>query len=385
MPSTKAISPVETAAAVARLRLANQGIAGARFDRPGEVVAHLGAVQAQDYLGALWAVGLRMGSARETGVEQALVDRSIVRTWPMRGTLHFVAAADVKWMLALLAPRTIALSVGRYRQLGLDENAFSRSRDACVRALQGGRQLSRQALFQALESARISTAGQRGIHILGRLAQDGLLCFGARQGKQQTFTLLAEWLSPKYASSPKSASSLENPISPQNTLPRDEALAGLARRYFTSRGPASLRDFVWWSGLTAADARAGLEMARRHLASDVIAGETYWRPATQPAVAERRPAACLLPAFDEYLVGYKDRRAVLDPEYVRRTNAGGGMLSPTIVIDGQVKGTWKRVLKKGEVIITPAWFIAPNNAQMRAFTLAAEQYGAFLGLPVELA
>jgi hypothetical protein len=371
MPGLAAGRPDKAVAAIGRRRLRNQGILSPRPDGPEAVVARLGAVQAQDYLGALWAVGLRLKAARESEVERALADRRIVRTWPLRGTLHFVAAADVRWMLALLAPRMIALSAGRHRQLGLDEETFARSRDACVRALEGGRQLPRDALYRALESEGISTAGQRGIHILGRLAQEGLLCFGARQGKQHTFTLLAEWLPPASA--------------PGGLLARDEALSELARRYFTSRGPATLPDFAWWSGLTLADARAGAESARPHLTPQVIAGETYWRPPRQPAVNRAPSAACLLPAFDVYLVGYTDRSAVLSPEHVRQINAGGGILSPTIVIDGQVAGTWKRALKKGAVVITPAWFASPKPPQVRAFTLAAERYGAFLGLPVELA
>jgi hypothetical protein len=303
---------------------------------------------------------VRMPGAREADIEQALADRSMVRTWPARGTLHFVAAADVRWMLHLLSPRNVARGAGRARQLGLDDDTFARSGEVLRRALKGGRQLPREALYQALEAAHISTAGQRGIHILGRLAQLGLICFGTRQGKQQTFALLDEWLPPA------------------EPLPRDQALAELARRYFASHGPATLADFVWWSGLTTADARAGVEMARPMLAAEDIDGQTYWQPASAPDEATDPPAACLLPAFDEYLVGYKDRSAVLDPRHVKATNAGGGMLSPIIVVDGQVVGTWKRTLKKETVVITPNWFGVPRKAQVAALTQAAQAYGAFL-------
>jgi hypothetical protein len=327
----------------------------------------MGVVQAQDYLGALWAIGLRMQSATEAAIEQALADRSIVRTWPARGTLHFVAAADVRWMLELLTPRIVRRSAGRFRQLDLDDDTFARSRDLFIHALQGRKQLSRDAMYQVLESAHISTAGQRGIHILWRLAQEGLICFGTREGKQQTFALLAEW------------------VSLAKTMARDEALAELARRYFTTHGPATLHDFVWWSGLTTSDASVGLEMAKPHLVPEVIDGQTYWLPLSIPTAIDTSPTAYLLPAFDEYLVGYKDRNAILDPMYVKQTNAGGGMLSPTIIIDGQVVGTWKRTLKKGLVVITPRWFTLLKKAQKHTFTLAALQYGAFLELPVVLA
>jgi hypothetical protein len=304
-----------------------------------------------------------MQGATESSVEQALADRSIVRTWPARGTLHFVAAADVRWVLELLTPRVIERTEGRYQQLGLDDATFARSRQVVTHLLQGGRQLPRDAIYQVLESAQISTAGQRGIHILSRLAQEGLICFGARAGKQQTFALLAEWVP---ASGAKA---------------RDEALAELARRYFTSHGPATLQDFVWWSGLATLDARAGLEMAKPHLVQEVIDDQTYWLPSSAPAAKNVSPTAYLLPAFDEYLVGYRDRSATLDPAYVRQTNAGGGMLSPTILVDGQVVGTWRRTLKKGSVIVTPGWFAEPRKAEVQAFAAAVVRYGVFLGLP----
>ena len=356
-----------TTANIAHQRLSNQLIASPTSGKPGDVVAWLGAVQAQDYLGALWAIGLRLQSATEADVEQALADRSVVRTWPLRGTLHFVAAGDVRWMLDLLGPRMIARSSGRFRKLELDAATLARARELFSNALQGGSQLTREAMYQVLESAGISAAGQRGILILWRLAQEGLICFGARQGKQHTFVLLEEWV-------PRA-----------KTMQHDQALAELARRYFTSHGPAALPDFVWWSGLAAAEARAALEMARPHLLQEVIAGQTYWLPGSIPARRDETPTAHLLPAFDEYLVGYKDRRAVLDPRHVKLTNAGGGMLNPTIVIDGQVMGAWKRTLKNGSVVITPGWFTQQNKADMSAFNMSALQYGTFLNLPVLLA
>ncbi len=356
---------------LARQRLACQRIGSAKPAHPAEVVQQLGMVQAQDYLGALWAVGVRLPDAREADIEKALAERRMVRTWPARGTLHFVAAADVRWILHLLAPRTVTRTSGRARQLGLDDDTFARSGDVLTRTLRGGRQMPREELYHALEAAGISTEGQRGIHIVARLAQQGLVCFGARQGKQQTFTLLDEWLPPA------------------KSLPRDQALAELTRRYFTGHGPATLSDFVWWSGLTATDSRAGLEMARPYLAAEEIDGQTYWQPASaleaSAAPLAEPPEACLLPAFDEYLVGYTDRSAVLDPRFVKATNAGGGMLNPVIVIDGQVVGTWKRILKRETVVITPSWFRAPRKAQQAALLQAAKRYGAFLGRTAVLA
>jgi hypothetical protein len=356
---------------ISACRLSNQHIASPSPATPGDVVGWLGAVQAQDYLGALWAVGLRVQESTEdteADIERALAERSIVRTWPMRGTLHFVAAADVRWMLELLTPRVVARHALRLqREYDLDDTVFGRSRDLFVKALQGGRQLTRDAMYQVLEAAQISAMGQRGLHILWRLAQEGVLCFGAREGKQQTFVLLDEWV-------------------PQaKPMQKDEALAELARRYFTSRGPATLQDFVWWSGLTTSDARAGLDMAGPHLLREAIGGQTFWHPQSMSVIKETSPAAHLLPAYDEYTVAYKDRSAVLDPVDAKRATSGNGIFNPILVIDGQVVGTWKRTLKKqGEVVVTPTPFAPLSKAEKRALTLAARRYGAFLGLEAAL-
>lgn len=355
---------------IADRRLRNQRIAGAGFKRPGEVVAWLGAVQAQDYLGALWALGLRMKTAREEAIEQAIADRTVVRTWPLRGTLHFVAPADVRWMLALLAPRVIARQRARHQQLGLDQAVFDRSRDLLTRALEGGRQLTRDALRETLEAAGVDTSGQRGIHILQRLALDGLLCFGAREGKQQTFVLLEEW------------------VPPAGTLARDEALAELAGRYFNSHGPATVQDFTWWSGLTVAEARTGIELATPRLEREAVDGLDYWlsaaAPGTGPAADPASPAAWLLPPFDEYTVAYKDRSAVLDPAH-GGVISGNGIFYPVIVLDGQVAGTWKRAFRKGSVVITLSPFVPLKKKARQAVAAAAERYGDFLGMPAVLA
>src|SRR5262245_10756332 len=197
---------------IARLRLHNQRIAYATLEKPVDVVVWLAAVQAQDYLGAMWAVGLRMRNAVEADIERALADRTIIRTWPMRGTLHFVAAADARWMLELLTPRIVANSAQRLlRDFDLDESAFARTKDLVARALQGGGQLTRNAMYKMWEAGGVSAAGQCGRHILWCLAQDGLICFGPREGKQQTFVLLDEW-------APKT-----------KRMSRDESLAELAK------------------------------------------------------------------------------------------------------------------------------------------------------------
>jgi hypothetical protein len=341
-------------------RLHSQGVAAARFDDPAGPVRWLGAIQAQDYLGSLWAIGLRTRNATEAIVERAIADRAIVRTWPMRGTLHFVAAEDASWMLELLTARVVAASAGRLeRGYGLDDKVFGRSREIVGRALEGGRRLTRDAMYRTLELAGISTSGGRGLHITWRLAHDRLICFGPREGRQQTFVLLDEW-TPR----PK-------------RLARDEALAELARRYFTSHGPATVQDFVWWSGLLLSDATRGLDLASGNLASVDFAGRRYWAsPSTEACRASTR--AFLLPAFDEYTVAYRDRAALVGPAHAHR--AGGlDILRPAIVVGGRVVGTWARTLGRDSVSCDVQPFTPLGPTARRAVSAATRRYAAFLG------
>ena len=347
---------------IPRHRLHNQRIVSSTFEHPGQAVAWFGAMQAQDYAGVKWAIGLRCREATEASVEQAIVDRSIIRTWLQRGTLQVVAAADIHWMLALLAPRLIAQSARRRRQLELDDAVLTRSAGIITRLLQEHKQLTRANLLLELEQAGIATPGARGYHILRHAGLEGLVCFGPMQGKEQTFVLLDEW-------APRG-----------RQLPRDEALAELARRYFSSHGPAVLDDFVWWSGLSKKEAQAALEMAKSQLHAEIIDGETYWRPPTDLASQETSPAAHLLPAYDEYYLGYKNRDAVLDARYDKKAVSSSGVFRPMIVIDGQIVGTWKQTLKKGSVAITLNLFRAFTASEDQALQTAVNQYGTFLRL-----
>lgn len=347
---------------LARRRLYAQHIVATRCRTPGEVVAALGAVQAQDYAAAKWAVGLRLPDAVDADIERAITNRTIVRTWPMRGTLHFVAAADVRWLLALLAPRVMAATAGRHRQLELTPDDLARSRDALVAALHGGRRLTRDGMYRALEMAGIATTGQRGIHILGHLARQAVLCFGPHEGKQPTFVLLDEWLPPSSA------------------LDRDAALAELARRYFAGHGPATLQDFMGWAGLTTADARAGLAAAQADLAQATLDDQDYWQSPATLDPGHPVEGVHLLAAYDEFLLGYRDRSASLDPGDAQAVAPGAnGVFRPIIVVDDRVVGTWSRTVKGGSVAVTPLPFPGQPAVGRAAFATAAERYARFLG------
>ncbi len=356
---------------IARLRLQNQRIAESNFTKPDDVVAWFGAVQAQDFNGALWAVGLRMPAElhpTEAMIEQAIADGKMIRTWPMRGTLHFVAAADAHWMMDLLAARVAKRFLPRLQKdYELDRAVFTRAEKALVRALQGGKQLSRSAMYQVLESAKIATSGGRGLQILSLLSLTKLLCFGAREGKQPTFRLFNEW------------------VPAATTKSTEEALAELARRYFTSHGPASLQDFIWWSGLTVTEAKAAIELAKSTLVRETVDDQTYWfAPVSSAAKSskDKLPSTYLLPPYDEYTVAYKDRSAVLHPENAKLASTGNGIFNPIIVINGQVVGVWKRELRKGTVTITPNFFAKLGKAEIKDLASAANRYGNFLSASV---
>jgi hypothetical protein len=352
--------------AIAQQRLRTQRLTGPGFAAPADVVTWFGAVQAQDYPGALWALGLRTKGATEASVEQAIANRAIVRTWPLRGTLHFVAPEDVRWMLTHFAPRTVARAASRFKQLELDARVLAKGAAIVVKALEGGRQVTRPRLLALLERAGIATVGNRGIHVLWKCAHDGLICFGARDGKQPTFALLDEWV-------PRG-----------RTLDRDEALAELARRYFTSHAPATLQDFTWWSGLSAADARRAVEAAGAgtpHLAAGTAAPRTAAH-STSARRTPHRPYVLLLPPYDEYTVAYRDRSAALDPKHVAA--ARNGIFWPTIVLDGRIAGTWKRRLDRDRVAIALQTFAKLSGASARLVAREADRYGRFLGRPARV-
>ncbi len=333
-----------------------------------DVVSWLGAVQAQDYPAALWALGQRTQGATAATIEQALTVGTILRTHVMRPTWHFVSPADIRWLLVLTAPRVKALLAYYDRKLEVDATVLAHSSTVLTHALQGGRQLSRTELGALLQQAGIATGDlQRLGHLMMHAELDGLLCSGARRGKQFTYALLDER------------------VPPTRPLAREEALGTLTHRYFTGHGPATLKDFGWWSGLAAADVKAGLDMVQAQLVHEVVAGQTYWQAEPLPFVRDPSPTAYLLSNYDEYGIGYSDRSAIVDPAHTaQRDPARPIYFGHMIVLDGQIVGAWKRVLGKGTVVITADTFIPFSGAEYAAFAAAAERYGAFLGLPVRL-
>ncbi|MEO8262021.1 MAG: winged helix DNA-binding domain-containing protein [Pseudolysinimonas sp.] len=347
---------------LAALRLSALGIATADAPAPVDAVRRLLAMQAQDFPGAMWSVGLRVPGSTAESVEAAHAAGDIVRSWPMRGTLHLVAAEDLGWMLGLTGKRMVRAAEGRRRQLGLTPDDFVRAEEVARRELSGGRHASRADLFAAFDAAGMSTAGQRGVHALGQLAQTSVLV----QSGRERWALLEEW------------------VREPRRLEPDEALREFALRYMLGHGPATARDFAWWSSLTLTDARAGVAAAAAELDAVEVDGETYYlRPGLEPAAR----GVHLLPGFDEFVLGYTDRTPQLPPQHWQTIVPGGnGMFLSTIVVDGQVVGTWRRQkTTKKEITLALFPFSELSPTTLRAATRRLRRYAEFLQIEVRFA
>jgi hypothetical protein len=357
---------------VAAERLANHRFQAPAFERPGDVVSWLLGMQGQDYAGAKWSIGLRLPGSSDAMVEAAIANGEIVRIWAMRGTLHFVAAGDVHWLLALLSPRIIARNARRYRQLELDETTLEKSNKILAGALENGERLDRKALADVLESAGISTEGQRLVYMLQRAVLERLICQGTAPKNRPLFRALAP---PDEGDRDRAG---------EYARDRDQALAELATRYFTSRGPASLKDFVWWSGLITADARSAIESAGPALARVTIGETDFWQGDPTPERQAPGPDMMLLPGFDEFLVAYRDRSASIRDEYLEAWSRTNGMFSPSLIRRGQVIGLWKRTVKKDVVTVDIEPFTELSTADVACVERAAVAYGRYLQKTAEV-
>jgi hypothetical protein len=354
--------------ALLRRRLAAQQLASPALRSPLELVRHMGAVQAQDYAGGLWAVGVRLAGATEADVERAIAAAEIVRTWPMRRTLHLVPAEDARWMVRLLAARLLAGAAYRYRALGLSEDDLARAGRILARAMRGRPPLTRAAAYEALRRGGVAPEGQRGMHVLAHHAQAGLICCGPREGRQPTFVLLEEWVA--------------RSVEPS----RDEALATLARRYFGGHGPATLHDFAWWSGLRVTDARCAIEAAGSELVEERRDGASAWVAADAAAGAKRgrTPAAALLPPWDEFLVAYRDRTAPTRELPAELANPLQFLGKPLVLVDGTVRGAWRRRARPSGVRLTLERWVELTARERGAIERAVARYRDYLARRMEV-
>jgi hypothetical protein len=348
---------------IAKRRLVNQGLVKPVLTTASEVVARQGAVQAQDYGASKWGIAQRTTGLTDQEIDKEIDDGTIVRTHVLRPTWHFVSASDIRWMLALTAPRVHAANAYWYRWLEVDDALTRRSRSLLTTALRDGKHLTRAELGKLLSRARIDTTNPtRLAGIVMRAELDGLICSGPRQGKQFTYALLDERV-------PK-----------RTELARDAALAELAQRYFTTRGPATVADFAWWSGLTRTEARKGAEAAATHLRRESIEGESYWSSLAEERVRFSAPLTQLLPNYDEFFVGFRDRTAFgtrLESSGIKpRTSALSGH---ALVINGQIVGGWRRTLTPRGVVVEAKPLLQLSEPERRGLAAAAKRLGKFLG------
>jgi len=355
-----------TSSEIIKLRLFNQQLTETKFTKPQELVSWMGAIQSQDYAMAKWAIGLRLPGSDEATIENCFNEGKILRTHVLRPTWHFVTPQDIRWMLDLTAPRILASLKHNDRALSLDKNVLKKSNDVLGKVLEGGKQLTRDEVRTVLQKAKVDTSGLRFIHILEHAELDRVICSGAKVGKQFTYALFDEMASAK-------------------TLHRDEALAELTKRFFNSRGPATIYDFAWWSGLPVTDTRKGVEMVRRKFKKETIDGKEYFFRIPSSFKNKVDQTALLLPNYDEYVISYKDRRQAIDKKYLalilKERNA---VFTNSILINGKIEGLWQRSVKKNSVAVSTRFFSVPSKARQKLVAGAANLYSRFFGASLQV-
>lgn len=343
-----------------QLRLLNQNISKPIAAQVSEIFSHMGALQAQDFAMVRWAVGLRLPGSTDSQIVAALDKGDILRTHVLRPTWHLVSARDIHWMLDLTRERIKTRLKGWHPERRLTERSIVESRGIIAEALADVPFLSRDVLKQAFADHKIPLNDNITSNLLMRAEADGLICSGPIWDNQQTYALLSKRVPDKM------------------TLTREAALAELAKRYFTSHGPATLNDFIWWSGLLQKDARSGLEMNAATLVSEKIGESVFWMSVNQPNYTEMDQIAYLLPAFDEFIVSYADRSAILKSEQQKKLISNNGIFWPMVVVNGEVLGRWKRTQKSDTVQVVVSLFRKPSKTVAAKIEHAAQRFAHFV-------
>jgi len=346
------------------LRSFNQQIAASGFSTAKEIAGWMGAVQAQDYNMVKWALGIRIHNSTETDINAEIDAGNIVRTHLLRPTWHFVSSDDIYWISDLTSSQVKSAVKFRDRQLGLTDSIIRKCNRLFTKTLRDGNHLTREELIEELIKAGIGADNNRAYHIFLRAELDGVICSGKQKNGKPTYAILEEWVPVK------------------NRKYKDEALRELAVRYFTSRGPATVQDFSWWSGLTLGKSRLALELAGPDLISVTFKNMTYWftDPVCKPSPVSKN--AYLLPAFDEFLISYRDRTASLSMVHNKKTISNNGIFYPAVLLRGQIIGTWKRIIKENHIILTFNLFKDIRIDSDRILSKSISQYSKFYNKPV---
>ena len=347
---------------VVRRRLAAHRLGGEPFDRPDGAVAWLGAVQAQEYAEAKWSIGQRVDGATDAAVEGAFAHGELLRTHALRPTWHAVTPADIRWIVRLTAPRVHALNRYWYGRFGLDAGVLARGEAVVARALADGAPRTRKELAAALDQGGIALDGLRLGYLLMHAELEEVIVSGQRRGRQQTYALLDQ----------------RAPVTGALILSRGEAVVELARRFFVSRGPATVADFTWWSSLTVADAREALDALGPELEREEHDGRA-WFAAPESGTDDSTPVALLVPMYDETVVAYRDLKVVMDPPPPRE-----GLLSRPILVDGRTVGSWRRTVTARRALIEATLFGPLDPSGAAALEAAVERFGRFMERPAEL-
>lgn len=344
---------------IVSLRLNNQWLhQSPALDIP-EIVSRMGALQAQDFAMSKWALGIRKPGAFETEIETAFNSGSIVRTHVMRPTWHTVAASDIYWMQDLSAKRIKGSAKGRLKELELTPEVLSRFYSILEKTLAGNNHHTRDELVSLFEQNSIANYDNRMSHILILAEQDGLICSGKIKQGKTTYALLEEWVPQK------------------SNISREEALEKLARKYFSSHGPATLTDFQWWSGLSLSEVRKALNLIQHDFLSENIGSETYWFSHTITSSVPENTIH-LLPAFDECIISYKDRTATLTVDHHKKAVTRNGIFHPVILHNGKAVGIWKRTIKNQKVTIDIHPFDSFTPSLVAPLEDKIHEFGVFL-------
>ncbi|HEY5464261.1 MAG TPA: winged helix DNA-binding domain-containing protein [Hanamia sp.] len=352
---------------IANTRLISQQIAGTKFKSAKEIVSWMGAMQAQDFNMARWAIGIRLNKATEKSIDTAINSGEIIRTHLLRPTWHFVSADDIYWMLELTAPRIKAFMKSSNKQLELTEKIFSKANSVIEKALSGGNHLTRKDIIAEIKKSKIAIDGNRPSHILLNAELEGIICSGKMKEKQTTYALLHER------------------IKKPKELRKEEALYKLANKYFESHCPATFRDFVWWSGLSVTDAKHAMQLIKDNFISEKINSEEYWFPNSFSIPKKYKESVFLLPAFDEFLISYKDRSAAIIQEHQKKVFSNNGIFWPVIIVNGHTVGMWKREILKDKIIVKANFFEEKNKTTEGLIKKASEKLGHFLNHKIEIA
>ncbi len=346
---------------IAQYRLTNHQLAGTLIKSAVEMVEWFGAVQGQEYAPTKWGLGLRLPHLTDYDIEKELNEGKILRTHLLRPTWHFVSAADIHWLLALTAPRVHKVNAFMYRQLELDDKVFNRCNDIIIETLQDGKQLTREDINRELKKNNIIANGHRLSYIMMNAELEGIVCSGPRQGNQFTYALLSER------------------VKPAKSLEKDEALTKLSIRYFSSRSPATVKDFATWSGLTITDCKKGIEMSKSLLQKEIIEQQDYFFSPGTSLQVKKADKIHLLPVYDELIMGYKDRSAIMTLK-----NNALFRYDSMILSGGQVIGTWKRTVLKNAIDMEFDFFKPLNKNQSRAISEAVDRFSEFMKLKVNI-